>query len=120
MFNTDKESMFEMYQTSLNKVNYTRVLVSFQLLDLDLKLSEVEELIYYWKLAVKSMLTPNDAALEVNKGNIFVILNSSNQKQFDKKISEFMMETKNSNKGVISSLAYLSNEESEFLIKISN
>lgn len=120
MFHHDRESMMEMYETSLSKTCYKRVLVSFQLLNLDMKLSEVEPLVLKWQLGIKNMMGECDAAFEINKGNIFILLHESSEKTFDKMVNEFIIYSKNGKKGVCSSVLYLSNEESEFLLQMNS
>lgn len=116
MFNNDRDSIIEMYQTSLTKQQYKRALVTFELIDLDVTINDLDNLLKAWKISIKNLLGDEDAAFEVNDGNIFILLHESSQKVFDKMVREFIIYSKYGKKGVRTSALYLTNEESEFLL----
>lgn len=118
MFNNDKSSMKEMLEASSMKNNYERVLASFTILNDEMKLSEVEELFYFWKEFVKNTITLKDAATEINDGNIFILLHKTSKKEFDKKMNNFMMKSMDGKEGIRSSILYLTNEEAEFILNL--
>jgi len=115
----DRESMSEMYESSLKKPEWTRVLVTFELLDDTIKTKETIEMLCIWREKVRNSLKENDAAYEINKGNIFILLHESNQKTFDKSLSDFMIHANNGQEGASSFIMYLTNEESSFLMNMN-
>lgn len=116
----DRDSMLEMYELSLKKTNWKHVLVTFEMLDDTITTKEMMGMLRNWRDNLKNVLSESDAAFEINAGNIFILLHEENQKTFDKSLQNFIIHSKSGKEGVSSSILYLSNEESEFLLKMNS
>ena len=72
-----------------------------------------------WKESVKQSIHERDAAYVINQGNIFCLVHQSNVIDFEKKVKDISFDSTNHQGGLRSSVLYLSNEETEFLLKMS-
>lgn len=118
----DKDSMLEMFELSINKKQWKHVLITSELFGEnagDLSTKEVLNMHREWKEKIKDGINQKDAAYQINQGNIFVLVHESHIKDFQASVAKSKITSLSNNGGVSSSYLILSNEETEFLLKMS-
>lgn len=118
----DKESMLEMFELSVGKRKWKHVLVTSELFGAEyhsLTTKEITHMHRDWKESVKHAIHEKDAAYVINQGNIFCLVHQSNVVDFEHKIKDVLFQSTNHQGGLRSSILYLSNQETEFLLKMS-
>lgn len=118
----DKDSMLEMFELSVGKRKWKHVLITSELFGKEshaLTTKEITHMHYDWKGSIKKAIEPKDAAYVINQGNIFCLVHQDNVVTFEQKIKDILFHSANHDGGLCTSVLYLSNQETEFLLKMS-
>ena len=121
MFN-DKDSMLDMFETSMEKRNWKHILVTSELFGEEhrsLTTKEIGTMHHEWKETIKQLIQKEDAAYVINQGNVFCLIHNTNVVNFERDIKEVQFVSTNYKGGLRSSILYLSAQETEFLLKMS-
>jgi hypothetical protein len=121
MFN-DREAMLEMYETSLSKKTFRRLLLTAEIFgDQDsISLSSSSEMMQSLFSAVKKELNESseNAAFQINSGNLFVLLHESNEKSFIQFLANIkVVSPKDGKNGIKITFCELTDFEGLYLLK---
>lgn len=118
----DKESMLEMFELSINKEKWKHLLITSELFGKEsnsLSTKEVTEMHHDWKEAIQAIIHSDDAAYLINQGNIFCLLQDIHIPLLLDKLKDVLLHSSEFDGGLRASALILSNQETEFLLKMS-
>jgi len=116
----EKENILDLFEASLEKKEWRYVLVTSELFGEEADLITTKEIIGLhreWKEELKGAAGKRGAVYQLNQGNMFMLVHETDQ-NFEQRIRNTRLYSMKANGGLQSSLLYLTNKESEFLLKM--